>query len=401
MISKSCYEMLSVEGRVSTESNTSRIYNNITREVIRMEDLQHLKVVQHNDLVRAVARMDKIPLKFFELAVSCIDVENPPNDNTVYISKDALYSFFKSETEGRHRRYRFKKYIADMMQQSMFFVNYKNGKKIKQEVIHSIEKVGFSDEEDNVSVVFTNSVMPFLVDLKESFTQYNVLNLVDMKSKYSVVIYKWLVMNFNQYKKYGNIKHKNPTISLEELRELTDTKDKFEYFGNFEKKVLSCVDEISQVSDLNVTYDKIRKGRRIGSIQFFISEKPIKTVAPLDGEYLQKRETKEEREKRLEASIAKAVTSDYFIKLNEYHVITGAVFANREALASLYDDLFPIYSKIEKEFGYSEVERHIKYMQNQLSTRAESREDISSLTKYLTRAAENYLNRLRSEQTPF
>ncbi|MDN3202202.1 replication initiation protein [Enterococcus faecalis] len=366
-----------------------------------MEDLQHLKVVQHNDLVRAVAKMDKIPLKFFELAVSCIDVENPPNDNTVLISKEALYSFFKAESASRKGRYRFRKYIVEMMKQSIFLVNYKNGKRIEQKVISSIESVEFEEDSDIVCVTFTNRVMPFLVDLKESFTQYNVVNLVDMKSRYSVVIYKWLVMNFNQYKKYENVKHKNPTISLEELRELTDTKDKYKDFRNFEKSVLSCVDEISQVSNLNVTYEKIRSGRYINAIQFFVTEKPIKTVAPLDEAYLQKRETKEEREKRLEASIAKAVTSDYFIKLNEYHVITGAVFTNREALASLYDNLFPIYSEIEKEFGYSEVERHIKYMQNQLSTRSESREDIGALPKYLTRAAENYLNRLRSEQTPF
>lgn len=400
MFSKS-YGLLSIEVPPLIESNTSRIQNNITREVIRMEDLQHLKVVQHNDLIKAVAKMDKIPLKFFELAVSCLDSVNPPEDNTVYISKEALFSFFKAESSDKDRYYRFRNHLNRMRDQARFSVRYKNGKKITEEIISVISKISWSNYDDAVLIKFTEDVMPYLVDLKRDFTQYNVINLSDMSSRYSVVLYKWLVMHYKQYKKYSNVANKNPIISLTELRELTETQDKYKDFRNFEKSVLSCVDEISQVSDLNVTYEKIKKGRRIGSIQFFITEKPIKTVAPLDGEYLQKRETKEEREKRLEASIAKAVTSDYFIKLNEYHVITGAVFANREALASLYDDLFPIYSKIEKEFGYSEVERHIKYMQNQLSTRTESREDISSLTKYLTRAAENYLNRLRSEQTPF
>jgi plasmid replication initiation protein len=39
--------------------------------------------------------MDKTPLKMFELAVSLIDTENPPEDQTVYLSKRELFAFFK------------------------------------------------------------------------------------------------------------------------------------------------------------------------------------------------------------------------------------------------------------------------------------------------------------------
>ena len=45
------------------------------KQVCHMDEIQKRKVVQHNDLISSVAKMDKIPLKIFELAVSCIDTE--------------------------------------------------------------------------------------------------------------------------------------------------------------------------------------------------------------------------------------------------------------------------------------------------------------------------------------
>lgn len=47
-------------------------------------ELMNIKVVQHNNLVTSIARMDRVPLKFFEFAVSALDTENPPEDRTVY-----------------------------------------------------------------------------------------------------------------------------------------------------------------------------------------------------------------------------------------------------------------------------------------------------------------------------
>ncbi len=53
------------------------------------------KIVEHNDLITSVAKMDKVPLKIFELAVSCIDINNPPKDNIIYLSKKELFSFLR------------------------------------------------------------------------------------------------------------------------------------------------------------------------------------------------------------------------------------------------------------------------------------------------------------------
>ncbi len=47
------------------------------KQVLTLNELSKRKVVEHNSLITSIAKMDKTPLKMFELAVSCIDTEKP------------------------------------------------------------------------------------------------------------------------------------------------------------------------------------------------------------------------------------------------------------------------------------------------------------------------------------
>ena len=72
-----------------------------TRQVQTLDELSNRKVVEHNSLITSIAKMDKTPLKMFELAVSLIDTENPPEDHTVYLSKREMFAFFNVDEIGR------------------------------------------------------------------------------------------------------------------------------------------------------------------------------------------------------------------------------------------------------------------------------------------------------------
>ena len=88
--------------------------------ISHMNDIKDRKVAQHNDLITSVAKMDKTPLKIFELAVSCIDTDNPPKDNIIYLSKAELFSFFDVSDSNKHSR--FKDAIEKMQKQAYFHI---------------------------------------------------------------------------------------------------------------------------------------------------------------------------------------------------------------------------------------------------------------------------------------
>ncbi|TXK46774.1 replication initiation protein, partial [Lactococcus sp. dk322] len=249
--------------------------------ISHMNKLKDRKVAQHNDLITSVAKMDKTPLKIFELAVSCIDTDNPPKDNIIYLSKRELFSFFDVSDNDKHSR--FKLAIEKMQKQAFFQIKEEKDKGFKFKSIVPIPFVEWNDFNDEVTIQFTQQIMPYLIDLRKNFTQYAITDIMDLETKYSIILYKWLCMNFNQFEnyKFKNNRTKkqleeyqNPIISVKNFRNLTDTLDLYKDNRDFFKFVVEkAIKEITKSTHFNVSYEKIKKGRSITDIQFHIEKK--------------------------------------------------------------------------------------------------------------------------------
>ncbi|TEA96307.1 RepB protein, partial [Lactococcus cremoris] len=234
-----------------------------------------------NALIQSVAKMQKTALKMFELAVSCIDTENLPENNTVFLSKTELFKFFEVASNSKHTQ--FKEAIEIMQKQAYFKIKSNKKLGIEYESIVPIPYVKWNDYNDEVTIQFSEHIMPYLINLKSEFTQYKISELQKLNSKYSIILYRWLSMNYNQYEHYS-VKggrraeqvesYRNPSISVKELREITDTVNEYKEIYDFEKRVLkNAIEEINEHTSFNVSYEKIKKGRSIDSIVFHIEKK--------------------------------------------------------------------------------------------------------------------------------
>jgi plasmid replication initiation protein len=71
-------------------------------------------------------------------------------------------------------------------------------------------------------------------------------------------------------------------ISLEELRALLATKDAHPRFADFRRKVLDkAVSEINSKTDLEVSWEPVKKGRSVAGIKFFIKTSSQPDLFPL------------------------------------------------------------------------------------------------------------------------
>ncbi|MQW23399.1 MULTISPECIES: RepB family plasmid replication initiator protein, partial [unclassified Lactococcus] len=315
-----------------------------------MEDLKSRKIVEHNDLITSIAKMDKTPMKIFELAVSCINTENPPKDNIVYVSKMELFSFFDVSDEGKHSR--FKKSVEKMQKQAFFQIKIEKNKGYEFESIVPIPYVKWNDYNDEVTIRFDSAIMPYLIDLKSNFTQYALTDIMELNSKYSIILYRWLSMNYNQYEnyKYKNIRtqkqlneFKNPKIQVTDLRTMTDTIDEYKAMNNFTKEVIKKgIDEITSKTHFDVTYEKIKKGRSVSEIQFHIEKK----VNWKDEEY-KRNDTKaqlsiEIKEKEQNDLLAKAISNPYTMQLITAGLLFATDMAKQKTLIGLSEHVYPL-----------------------------------------------------------
>ena len=364
------------------------------KQVQILNELSKRKVVEHNSLITSIAKMDKTPLKMFELAVSCIDTEEPPKDHTVYLSKEELFTFFKVSDNDKHSR--FKQAVENMQKQAFFKIKEKKEQGFEFENIVPIPYVKWTDYHDEVTIRFSPEIMPYLINLKKNFTQHALSDISELNSKHSIILYRWLSMNYNQYEHYsykGGRReeqveaYRNPSISIRELREMTDIVNEYKLFADLEKWILKKpLEEINDHTSFTVTYDKVKKGRSIDSIVFHITKKrraDDNSYKLEDKVYQEDKARKAETEDML---TVQALKSPYTKLLMEHFLLSYLDLTDTKILSGLQAHVYPLYDELKDLRGLNGVKDHLSYVRAK-------REDYSkkNITKYLKKAIEQYL----------
>ena len=122
--------------------------------------------------------------------------------------------------------------------------------------------------EGNVILKFDPNLKPYLLQLKNRFTKYNLHQVMQLKSSFSIRIYELL-------KQYENVKERS--VLVDDFREMLGI-DPEEYpkYGNFKQKVLNVAQkEIEEKTDITFDYEEIKVGRGVGKIRFYIKSKPL------------------------------------------------------------------------------------------------------------------------------
>ena len=367
---------------------------NEKKVVYPLKEIEKRKIVEHNDLITSVAKMDKVPLKIFELAVSCIDTDNPPKDHTILLSKTELFAFFKVSDNDKHSR--FKEAIEKMQKQAFFQIKEVKGKGYNMKSIVPIPFVEWNSYNDEVKIEFHREIMPYLIELKEKFTQYALSDIMELNSKYSIILYKWLSMNYNQYEHY-NVKggrrteqvesYRNPSILVKELRIMSDTVNEYKDFRNFDKWVLKKpIEEINKYTSFNVSYEKIKKGRSIDNIIFHIEKKrkaDDNSYKLEDKTYQEDKARKAETEDQL---VLQAMDSPYTKLLMEHFLLSYLDLMDKKILAGLQKNVYPLYDELKELRGLNGVKDHLSYVSSKQE--AYSKRNVA---KYLKKAIEQYL----------
>lgn len=115
-----------------------------------------------------------------------------------------------------------------------------------------------------ISLKLSEFLKPFLLDLKNNFTKYELINVLVLRGKYSIRLYEIL-------KSY--LWQKGFTISLEELKQILQCPN-YKTYKDFRIRILDySLKEINEYTDIEVQYKPIKQGKRIVSLEFTIIEK--------------------------------------------------------------------------------------------------------------------------------
>lgn len=241
-------------------------------------DVSHAVVVYSNAVARASYRLSTVELRIMMSAIAQIPRADADPEAIYWVSASDLVSLGSDA----------KAVYAQLRQAAeVLFMRYITiREKEYTDTLHWLYRVRYSEGDGKIGLTFSPPLLPFLSELKESFTQYQLIELAGLTSEYAVRIYAMCM----QFKDTGWL-----DISISNLRQALELGDK--YAGNmsmFRKTVLDvAVKQINESKDTKIVvrYELKKTGRRFTDVRFTFRPK-----------------TKEEKPKQIEMTELQAMT---------------------------------------------------------------------------------------------
>lgn len=164
----------------------------------------------------------------------------------------------------KHAYSEFKSMIDDLDKKAFWI--HMDGKKFK---FRWFTESTYIDGKGQIQVMLHSELQSYLLQLRTNFTQYELWNILALKSKWSIRLYEL----FKSYQYQHRI-----TFDYDNLKELLGA-ESYKNFNDFKRRILDkAKDEINQFTDIDVDYEliTIKKSHRVKDIIFIIDKKGTK-----------------------------------------------------------------------------------------------------------------------------
>jgi plasmid replication initiation protein len=228
-----------------------------------------LEIRQHNALTNARYEYSELQLDLFFFLVSKLRKEQK---NTVY----ELNIRELSELTGKKYNASYlHKATADMGSRVFEVFTEKT-----YEQLWMFQRVKYLLGQGIIEIKLTEDILPYLFDLKENFTSYELASALRLTSKYAKRIYQLC----SQWKDKGETKK----YDLEEFKKMLGLLDekgngKIKQIGQLREKVLDvAVKQINEHTELHISYLLEKKIRTFKNIVFTVKPQALAETIPFE-----------------------------------------------------------------------------------------------------------------------
>lgn len=139
-----------------------------------------------------------------------------------------------------------------------------------ESLVRWIEKPRIKTKSGIIEIKLDEDLKPYLLQLRENFTQYDLIFTLSFKSKYTIRLYE-LIKSIH----YNELNDFTKDYPIEELKKLlnAETYTKYQHFK--ERVLMPSVEEINKMSDKKISFTPIKSGRKITHIRLTVGTKDI------------------------------------------------------------------------------------------------------------------------------
>lgn len=296
---------------------------------------------------------------------------------------------------------------------------------------HWFESVEYFEKTGTVSMCFSPDLKPFMLQLKENFTKFQLKYAIQLKSRFSIRTYELL----KQYESIGTRE-----FLLTDLKEMLGVgPEDYPLYGNFKAKVLLVAQkELQAKTDIAFDFEEIKVGRSVGRIRFTIHSQEVPLVQETADTPIGKQDFMDEKLNQLVALLPQAYQDKQSIrkllqeavKKNDFdYVMRNIIYSNDRSNAmkpgsnpekgsnyrvylakALRDDYGLAYledQQVKKEAEqvrqktFAEAEKQKQRERNQIDQERENREKARVfISSYAPETLETYAEEARKRLSP-
>ena len=217
-------------------------------------DMSNLSVFKSNDLVDASYRL---PAQAQKLVLACLAKVDSRSEipKEISISAKEFGDLMCIDESNVHRDlYR----AAESLFDAEITVIDGSGRESRLRWVQ--ESVTQHRGEGGVTLVWSDKVLSYISELQSRFTGYKIQNVALLQSGHSIRIYELLM----RFKSTGE-----RVIYIDDFKRALGISEKYKEFKILNRAVIKpALKEISEKSDLKVTCEAIKKGRKVVSLAF-------------------------------------------------------------------------------------------------------------------------------------
>lgn len=231
-----------------TELKTAR-KNQVVKDNELIQTASYMLTAEEQKLLcYVISKIKPTDREFTRYTISALDFAE-----VCGIDKRHVYRDFKKMADGLDEKRRWIKIGDDNVKFGVF------------------SETEYNERRGSITVVLNSRLQKHLLGLIDTgahYTQYELWNVLSLKSKYSVRLYELFRSYSYQHKK---------EFDIDELRALLCVEN-YSMFGDFKRRVLDkAIAEINKYTDLKVSFEPVSIGRehRVVGVIFYISKKEL------------------------------------------------------------------------------------------------------------------------------
>ena len=228
------------------------------------QDFTKLALKKSNYLINASYKLNLMEHRLIALLIAQI-IDADTEFQTFEISiKDFKTLFYDSKGSDY---WHFKKSV-DSLSEREVTITYLNNNKKETITTKWLSTAEYLNGSGIIRLCLSENLKPFLLQLKDNYTEYGLSNILKFKSLFSFRFYELL-------KQFQTNKHR--IIAVKELKKIIGIENSKRLYADFKRRILETAQkEINSQTDISFDFNEVKRSRSVGQIEFFIKSKSKK-----------------------------------------------------------------------------------------------------------------------------